>query len=262
MARKPHISIITVNLNNLEGLKRTLESVFEQTWKDFEFVIIDGGSSDGSREFIESQSEKVDYWVSEQDSGIYNAMNKGIKAANGEYLLFLNSGDHFFNNESLNINKEFISDFDLIYFDLNVVDGNKSFIKKYPIELSFNYLLMDSLPHPATFIKKSLFSTIVCYDESLKIVSDWKFFIISICKSNASYHKINDVLSTFYCDGISSNLAYKDEIIIERQQVLDKHFSMFLQDNIELKKLRGLINNFKKSKKINFLVRIGLLNKF
>lgn len=87
------LSIITVNLNNLEGLKRTYESVVCQTFTDYEWIVIDGGSTDGSREFIEQHQDKFAYWCSEPDKGIYNAMNKGIIHAQGEYLNFMNSGD-------------------------------------------------------------------------------------------------------------------------------------------------------------------------
>ena len=100
------ISIITVNYNDREGLKKTIESVINQTWQDFEFIIIDGGSTDGSREVIEQYKDKIDYWISEPDKGIYNAMNKGIKAASGEFLLFLNSGDRLIDK---NITEKVIS---------------------------------------------------------------------------------------------------------------------------------------------------------
>lgn len=89
------LSIITVNLNNLEGLKKTYDSVVCQTFTDYEWLVIDGGSTDGSREFIEQHQDKFAYWCSEPDKGIYNAMNKGIVRAKGEYLNFMNSGDCF-----------------------------------------------------------------------------------------------------------------------------------------------------------------------
>ena len=89
----PKLSIITVNLNNREGLRKTAESVVSQTYKDYEWIVIDGGSTDGSKELIEQYAEHISYWVSEPDKGIYNAMNKGIRQAHGEYFLFLNSGD-------------------------------------------------------------------------------------------------------------------------------------------------------------------------
>ena len=95
------LSIITVNLNNLEGLKKTYESVVCQTFTDYEWIVIDGGSTDGSREFIEQHQDKFAYWCSEPDKGIYNAMNKGIMRAKGEYLNFMNSGDCFACKETL-----------------------------------------------------------------------------------------------------------------------------------------------------------------
>lgn len=95
------LSIITINLNNLEGLKKTFESVFNQTFTDYEWIVIDGGSTDGSREFIEAHQDSFSYWSSEPDRGIYNAMNKGILQANGEYLSFLNSGDYYADSETL-----------------------------------------------------------------------------------------------------------------------------------------------------------------
>ena len=93
---KPKISIITINYNNFEGLKKTIKSVINQTWKDYEYIVIDGGSNDGSVEYLKSLDNTINFWVSEADNGVYHAMNKGINKANGEYLLFLNSGDHFF----------------------------------------------------------------------------------------------------------------------------------------------------------------------
>ena len=87
------ISIITINYNNASGLEKTIRSVVEQTYNEYEYIIIDGASSDKSKEVIQEYQRYIDFWCSEKDSGIYNAMNKGIQKASGEYLLFLNSGD-------------------------------------------------------------------------------------------------------------------------------------------------------------------------
>ena len=95
------LSIITVNLNNMEGLQKTCDSIISQTFKNFEWIVIDGGSADGSKELIEEYGSNISYWVSEPDKGIYNAMNKGIKVAKGEYLYFLNSGDYLFDSNAL-----------------------------------------------------------------------------------------------------------------------------------------------------------------
>lgn len=262
MADNVLISIITINFNNLEGLKKTMASVLGQTWKEFEYIVIDGGSTDGSATYIESQSNNIDYWVSEPDAGIYNAMNKGIKVAKGEYLLFLNSGDELFSNEVLDQNYRHISLYDIIYFNLNVVGEKETFIKKYPDQLLFSYFVNDTLPHPATFIRKVIFDKVDLYDESLKIVSDWKFFIQSICKFNYSYKRINETLSTFYLDGLSSAPNNRDMIFDEKHKVLTSDFQAYLEDNTNFNELKKTVENLRKSKKIKLLVKLGLINKF
>ena len=108
------LSIITINYNNQSGLQRTVESIVNQTWKEFEYIVIDGGSTDGSAAYLESQNKIFDYWVSEKDLGIYNAMNKGIKAATGHYLLFLNSGDELLNDKVLAQNHHNLENKDLV----------------------------------------------------------------------------------------------------------------------------------------------------
>lgn len=262
MQDKPLISIITVNLNDVEGLKRTMTSVFGQTFKDFEYIVIDGGSTDGSKEYIEQHSDRIDFWVSEKDTGIYNAMNKGIKAATGEYLLFLNSGDELFNNEVLKGNKQYLEFKELIYFNIQVGEKEISEIVSYPKELRFSDLFFGSLGHPSTFIKKELFEKVGLYDENLKIVSDWKFFILALFKYNCSYKKVDNTLSIFYLDGISSNPKNEDVITAERKEVLSTNFRAFLLEIKELYELKTVVQNLKKSKKIKLLLRLGLLNKF
>jgi len=93
------LSIITINYNDKEGLRKTIESVLSQTWTDYEYLIIDGGSADGSLDVIREYEDKITYWISEKDNGIYNAMNKGIVKSKGAYLQFLNSGDYLVDNK-------------------------------------------------------------------------------------------------------------------------------------------------------------------
>ena len=243
MSKMPLISIITVNLNDLEGLKRTMKSVFEQTWTDFEYIVIDGGSTDGSKQLIEENKDRIDHWVSEQDSGIYSAMNKGIKMASGEYLLFLNSGDHFIEKNVLEFNQKSLKRYDIIYFNLNMVKEELGKTANYPKKLRFSYFVNDTLPHPATFIKNSLFSKVGHYDESLKIVSDWKFFIECICKYNCSYKKVENILTTYYLDGISSIKENEKIIFEERRKVLNENFPLFLEDYKELVEVRQKLNS-------------------
>lgn len=258
----PELSIITINYNNLEGLKRTVESVINQTWQEFEYIIIDGGSSDGSAAYIESQSDKIDYWVSEKDAGIYNAMNKGIQKATGEYLLFLNSGDNLYDNTILQENQKHISNYDLIYFDIERTDGKNSKIVAYPEKLSFSYFYMGTLCHQAVLIKRALFDTVGMYDENLKLVSDWKFFILALFKFNCSYSKVNGILTTYYLDGISSDLANWNTLLDEREYVLNSEFKGYIEDMSQFFEYKKIVLNLRSSRKIKLLVKLGLLNRF
>ena len=127
----PKISIISINYNDAIGLKKTIDSVRIQKYTDFEYIIIDGGSTDGSLELIKENEGRINYWISEADKGVYNAMNKGILAAKGEYLLFLNGGDWFSNTESLGFLANNTGDFDIVfgntyfYYSENKITENK-----------------------------------------------------------------------------------------------------------------------------------------
>ncbi|WP_432222967.1 glycosyltransferase family 2 protein [Flavobacterium sp. TMP13] len=250
---KKKISIITINYNNLEGLKRTVQSVVNQTWKEFEYIIIDGGSSDGSADYIESQNHYFDYWVSEKDSGIYNAMNKGIKVATGEYLLFLNSGDELYTKTVLYENNSQIHTEDLLYFDICQVFETTTNIYNFKDKINYRTFLNGTIGHPTTFIKKELFQKYGLYDEQLKIVSDWKFFFVVVAKFNASNRKVNNILSKFYMDGLST--TNKSQVSLERNNVLKSEF----YDFVRLNDLEILLNSLNKSRTIKFLNKLGLL---
>ncbi|PZX92462.1 glycosyltransferase [Flavobacterium aquariorum] len=256
------LSIITINYNNLDGLKRTIRSVVNQTWRDFEYIIIDGGSTDGSVAYIESQSANINYWVSEPDNGIYNAINKGIVKSTGEYLLFLNSGDHLYNDFVLYENQGQIVNHDLIYFNIELADAKTSRIVSYPQKLNFSFFYKGTLCHQSTFIKKVLFDELGLYDENFKLVSDWKFFILALFKYNCSYLKVDTTLATYYLDGISSNWTNKKMLTDERQRVLNKDFNGFIEDMNQLLEFKRIVLNLRNSKKIKFFTRLGLLNKF
>lgn len=256
------LTIITINYNNIEGLKRTVESVVNQTWQAFEYIVIDGGSTDGSKAFLESQSDNIDYWVSEPDKGIYNAMNKGIAKASGEYLLFLNSGDHFFSNSALQENYYRIADYDLIYFNIEFAGAGNSKIILYPEKLTFSYFYLGTICHQSTFIKKDLFDKIGFYDENFRFVSDWKFFISALFKVNCNYLKVNKILTTYHLDGISSDSSNQEMLYQERQKVLNSDFKGYVADIDELLELKIIVSNLRKSKKIGWLVKLGLIHKF
>ncbi|MBZ9632354.1 glycosyltransferase [Salegentibacter sp. LM13S] len=262
MKTAPLISIITVNLNNFKGLKKTMASVLDQSWQEFEYIVIDGGSNDGSKDYIESQSQKLDYWVSEPDKGVYNAMNKGVKRAAGEYLLFLNSGDHFVNKEVLGGNRRELAFSDLIYFNIKVVTNEETHIVSYPEQLGFTDLFYGTLCHQAVFIKKDIFNKVGFYDENLKIVADWKLFILALFKFNCSYRKVDKLLTVYYSDGLSADSKNEPLILSEREGVLQNNFQNFQSEIDELCELRKTFKYLRKSKKINMLIKLRLLNKF
>lgn len=218
------ISVITINLNNLEGLKRTFQSVVSQNIHDLEYLVIDGGSTDGGKEFIEQNSEKISVGLSEKDSGVYDAMNKGIKRSTGDYLIFLNSGDTFSTPDSIsklisNSNGE-----DLVFGNIQVEERDKSWIKKYTNLLTFRYFYFESIPHPACLISRRLFDSFGLYDTSLKIVSDWKFFLLVVVKHKCSYKYVDELISTFYLGGMSSMIENIDAVLAERRAILRKYF--------------------------------------
>ena len=207
------LSIITVNLNNRDGLEKTINSVVAQTFKDFEWIVIDGGSTDGSRELIEQNAGHFSYWVSEPDKGIYNAMNKGIKKAKGNYLLFLNSGDWLISSISLDESINNQLDADVLYGNVQFFkDGVKVGERVYDDALSLKFVIDNSLAHNCSFIKRELLAS-QGYNECYRIVSDKEFFLKQML-ANKQFVHINSFVSCFSMDGISSTnveLALKEK---------------------------------------------------
>lgn len=242
------ISIITVNFNNSKGLELTIESVVNQTLFDFEYIVIDGGSSDESLDIIKRNENKISFWVSEKDFGVYHAMNKGIKVAKGKYLLFLNSGDHLFDNDIIRKSILDFHDEDIVYFNVEIAGNKTSKIVSYPDELRFSDFYKNGICHQSAFIKRELFEKYGLYDESLLIVSDWKFFILALFKYNCDYKKVNKTLSTYYLGGIST----QTNNFKERDIVLNEYFKGYLKDYQEFFIQRDLVktNRFRMLREI------------
>lgn len=220
------LSIITINYNNLNGLKKTVESVISQTYLDFEYIIIDGASTDGSKEVIEKNSDRFSYWVSENDHGIYNAMNKGILKAKGDYLLFLNSGDWFIDAQILENTISSVKDADIVYADgyIENENGLRTLIK-IPEEPGLSFFSKTSLFHPSSFIKRELFEKYGLYNEDNKIVSDWEFFIKTMLINKVSYKKIPTIISVIEENGISRNPSYAGILKDEIRTTLARYFT-------------------------------------
>lgn len=243
-------SIITVCYNNKEGLEKTIKSVINQTYNDYEFIVIDGGSNDGTKELLEIYDNKIDFWCSEPDDGIFNAMNKGTKKAKGEYLLFLNSGDLFFNNYVLeNISTHnCLSD---IISGYSIEMGSNKYLHPHMDDIVFQ-LLTNSISHQATFIKKDLLIKYP-YDESFKTASDWKFWLEAIIINNCSFEFINTKVSLQDMTGITTS---------QNNMVLQEGERTFIRDSLFPKKLcQSLINNHRKSNEETALNALYLKNK-
>lgn len=232
------VSIVTINYNDKLGLSKTIDSVVNQSYDSFEFIVIDGGSSDGSNELIQQNHSKIDYWISENDSGVFNAMNKGIKASHGEYIIFMNAGDCFYDNHVL---AKAVSSFDsesVIYYGNNIKKSPSSErLKTYPEKLSFSFFYTSSINHQSTFIKKSLFDDFFYYNENYKIASDWEFFIYAICYKNVRYKYLNQTIAIYDFTGISSNPKSSELFIKEKLITIKKYFPAFENDYKDIAKL-------------------------
>lgn len=193
-------SVITINYNDKIGLERTINSVINQTSNDYEFIIVDGGSTDGSVNVIKRYDKNITYWISEKDKGVYNAMNKGVAQAKGRYCIFMNSGDSFYSPHIL----ESVSDYREDIICGKILRGESATPNGHNKEsISLVDLMRRSLPHQAMFINKELLLKRP-YDERYRILSDWKFCIESIIFDNCSFRNIDLIIANFDLSGIST----------------------------------------------------------
>ena len=214
------ITVITINRNNLSSLERTAISVLSQSLYDFEYVIVDGNSDDGSAEYLnEHLNDDRVLWISEPDGGIYNAMNKAVRMSSGEYLLFLNSGDTFASPDVLSHITGNLFDADIVVGRVNVVDGDVVVRQSKLLDANDLHLFsmyLQGIPHQAAFIRRTLMLEHP-YDESLKINSDWKFFVETIVLENRPVKLISDIVANYDNAGLSS--THMDLLLAERERV-------------------------------------------
>ena len=224
------LSIITINRNNAAGLEKTMQSVASQTYKEFEYIVVDGASTDDSVEVIKRLTPQFGErlkWISEPDKGIYNAMNKGIRMATGEYIQILNSADCLAAN---NVVERMLAELEkhnnpsILYGNMTKCfpNGSKLIDKSFegqPITMLGMYT--GTLNHSPAYIRRDLFEKYGYYDENLKIVSDWEWYLQSIIigGEKPQYADLDVVL--FDMTGISENAKSKEKIKHERKSVLD-----------------------------------------
>lgn len=214
----PLISVITVSYNAVLTIEQTILSVINQTYLNIEYIIIDGGSTDGTVNVIKKYADKIAYWVSESDKGIYDAMNKGIAYSHGEYCNFINAGDKFCSSSILKQVMDFNHVADIIVGqDLHVNEHNKIVSRSVlPRRYNLLHFYITTIPHQSCFIRASLLKKYY-YDTSLKIVSDWKFYLQSIVLGGHSVAAYNNVIVICNPRGASSD---NNRIKEEREKVL------------------------------------------
>jgi len=245
-------------LNNAFGLEKTIHSVISQSYKNFEFIIIDGDSNDGSKELILKNEQSINYWLSERDNGIYNAMNKGINVATGDYTFFLNSGDCFVDELVVENVFKTCTNQDFITGNLIVEDrfSKSNQIIRGNTNITFLDVYSSHIKHQATFIKKSLFTQYGLFDESLKIAADWSFFLNVIGIHNVGIQYIDLNIAFYDNNGISNNS--ENICAQEKQIILDKLVPKNMQQDYFLMKKFNGIRYLNKSKISWLLFRVLL----
>ncbi|NDW10592.1 glycosyltransferase family 2 protein [Dysgonomonas sp. 520] len=234
----PLLSIITINRNNALGLEKTINSVIGQAFNDYEYLIIDGASTDESVSIIEKHAPSISYWVSEPDKGIYSAMNKGIRKASGDYIIFMNSGDTFISPDTLQAVFSTKRTADLIAGCV-VLDGKRVKIREtIPEKITFYHFFVSTLWHQATFTKRELFSEIGLYDEDMKISADWKFALLATIKHEKKVDLIDMDIALIDTSGISGSDEGNEIIKKEHEETFQKYFAPFYDDYVELKRMK------------------------
>ena len=224
------ISIITITYNSAKTLQRALASVQGQTYSDIEHIIVDGASSDGSREIIEAYAKehKNVRWVSEKDEGIYNALNKGIRMATGDVIGFLHSDDVFFAPDSIeHIAKTFESEqVDVVYGDLQYCRGNRV-VRRWqsndfhPYSLKYGWMP----PHPTVYVRSSVYKQVGEYDEWFRISADYDM-LLRIYNAGYTSHSIPEVIVSMEMGGASNkntiarlSKTQEDYIVLKKNHV-------------------------------------------
>jgi len=255
----PKISVITISYNNKAGLEKTFESVTTQDYKDFEYIVIDGGSKDGSKELLEKYTDQITYWISEPDKGIYDALNKGISQAKGIFTVFINSGDSLYAKDVLSKLAVIDESYDVVSGDVNLVLPNgKNQVKKHE-NCSLKFLLTNTPHHQGSRIRTELLKMNL-YRMDYKIISDWAWFFDRYIE-NKKFLQLDEITSNFTLDGISS--LQPELLKKERQDFLNKNHPEFALINEELNRLADANMQLKMAiKKIYSSRAIQLLKKF
>ena len=228
----PKVTVITVCLNSKDFLESAIKSLFAQTYPNIEYLIIDGGSEDGSIEIINKYKNRIDVILMEKDNGVFDAMNKGIRLATGEIIYFLNSDDRFYDNEVV---EEAVAVFkdnkwaDFIYGNIAVYDPikDKAYIEKYPCRVSKWLFIRKTIGHPATFFRAACFKKTGYFNDGYKIASDYEWYLRAIYINKLKAFHIEKNISVFRLGGMSTSRKYRDLYFSERRTIQRQYFNAF-----------------------------------
>lgn len=232
-------SVITVCLNEARSIRATCDSICTQSFKDFEWIVIDGASTDGTQELLNEYSSSIHLLVSEPDKGIYNAMNKGASKATGTYIIFMNGGDCFASSEALDLASQAKSA-QLLYGDVYLGNQNGE-LKIYPDVIGPGYLLNKMIPHQSTFYERATFEAFGGYDESFKIAADYDLNARLLEAESVSYCHILHPIAIFDLKGISNSKDFRSLRKQENHRIRKKYFKNY---RYSMKCLRQEISNF------------------
>jgi glycosyltransferase involved in cell wall biosynthesis len=232
---QPLVSIITIVYNAKKTLEQTILSVINQSYKNIEYIIIDGGSTDGSIDIIKQYENKITYWVSEKDNGISDAFNKGILQCKGEIVGILNADDWYEKNAVETIIKKYTDDTSVYCADLNLIDNSDFPFKKMKSKIWFLDYGMHIM-HPSTFVKKSCYDNYGLFDIHLKFAMDYDL-LLRLKNNGCKFSYIPNVIVNMRIEGVSSNVRknFKEELKVKRRHVKGlKLVLAFLYNKINL----------------------------
>ncbi len=238
-SKEPEFSIITICRNEVRGIAPTCQSIVTQKHANFEWIVVDGASTDGTLEVLEQYRGHITNFVSERDKGIYDAMNKGIRLSRGKYVVFMNGGDRFSGPDVLNLVSR-APKAKLIYGQLEL-DEKGGVLLSQPEKIGREYLLTHMVHHQAAFFHQSLFKKHGLYNAQYRIAGDYDFFIRILANDPVSHHYIARPFAVFDRNGISCSEHHRHLRKRENHQIRMKHFPEYRRS---AKALRQIIRQF------------------
>lgn len=226
----PKISVITVCKNSANTIYKCIESVVNQSYSNFEYIIVDGVSSDDTLKIIQNFADKITKLITEPDNGIFDAMNKGISASSGDYIIFLNADDFFISTNTIKYTVNFIlnearSQYDIYYGKVLIINHQSGIGNIWNAAKTSRFsLYRASLPHPATIYKKAAFERCGVFNTTYKIASDYEWFVRALLKYKLKFKRIDLIITLFSKGGLSTQKDNSNFIKKEKDRVRKTYY--------------------------------------